>query len=166
MKNLTMKTTAFLVALIMMGATFTGCKSGPKDDAIKAAVENVILSNPNISSAAVMVEKGVATISGQVPDDATKADIDKAVAAIEGVKSVVNNIAVVPDTPSVAVAATDMLTNAVKDATKDFPTVSATVTDGVITLKGEIQKANLQKLMMALNALKPKKIDNTQLVIK
>lgn len=166
MKNLTMKTTTFLVALIMMGATFIGCKSGPKDDAIKAAVENVILSNPNISGAAVMVEKGVASISGQVPDDATKADIDKAVAAVEGVKSVVNNIAVVPDTPSVAVAATDMLTNAVKDATKDFPTVAATVADGVITLKGEIQKANLQKLMMALNALKPKKIDNTQLVIK
>lgn len=166
MKNLTMKTTAFLVALVMMAAAFTGCKSEPKDAAVKASVETVLLANPHIAGASVMVEKGVATLSGQVPDDATKADIDKTVASIPGVKSVVNNIAVVADTPSVAAAETDVLTNAVKDATKDFPTVTATVNDGVITLKGEIQKTNLQKLMMALNALKPKKIDNSQLVIK
>ncbi|WP_448634829.1 BON domain-containing protein [Pedobacter panaciterrae] len=166
MKNLTMKTTALLVALVIMGTTFTSCKSGPKDDAVKAAVETALLSNPRIAEAAVTVEKGVATISGQVPDDATKADVDKTVAGVAGVKSVVNNLTVVPETPSVPVAATDVLTNAVKDATKDFPTVTATVNDGVVTLKGEIQKANLQKLMMALNALKPKKVDNSQLVIK
>ncbi|ATP55843.1 transport-associated protein [Pedobacter ginsengisoli] len=166
MKNLTMKTTAFLVALVFMATTFSGCKSGPKDDAIKAAVETALLSNPHISEAAVTVEKGVATVSGQVPDETIKAEIDKTVAKVEGVKSVVNNLIVVPDTPSVPVAATDVLTNAVKDATKDFPTVTATVNDGLITLKGEIEKANLQKLMMALNALKPKKIDNSQLTIK
>jgi len=166
MKNLTMKTTAFLVALVFMATAFSGCKSGPKDDAIKAAVETALLSNPNISEAAVTVEKGIATVSGQVPDETIKAEIDKTVAKVEGVKSVVNNLIVVPDTPSVPVAATDFLTNAVKDATKDFPTVTATVNDGLITLKGEIEKANLQKLMIALNALKPKKIDNSQLTIK
>ncbi len=161
-----MKTTGFLIALVIMAATLTSCKSGPKDEVVKAAIETALLSNSHISDAVVTVEKGVATVSGQVPDDATKADIDKTIAGISGVKSVVNNLTVVPETQNVPVAATDVLTNAVKDATKDYPTVIATVNDGVITLKGEIQKTNLQKLMMALNALKPKKVDNSQLVIK
>jgi hypothetical protein len=50
--------------------------------------------------------------------------------------------------------------SAVRDATKDYPTVVATVADGVITLTGEISKASLPKLMMTLNSLKPKKIEN------
>jgi hypothetical protein len=39
------------------------------------------------------------------------------------------------------------------------------VADGVITLTGEISKASLPKLMMSLNALQPRKIDN-KLTIK
>ena len=63
------------------------------------------------------------------------------------------------------VAADDPLTKGVADATKDFPGVKAEVKDGVITLTGEIKRAGMQKLMMGLNTLKPKKIDN-KLTIK
>ena len=37
--------------------------------------------------------------------------------------------------------------------------------DGVVTLTGDIKRAELQKLMMTLHTLKPKKIDN-KLTIK
>ncbi len=46
------------------------------------------------------------------------------------------------------------------DATKDHPTVKASVNNGVITLTGEIKRDQLAKLMMTLNTLKPKKIEN------
>ena len=59
----------------------------------------------------------------------------------------------------------DALTTGVEDATKDHPTVKASVNDGVVTLTGEIKRAQLEKLMMTLNTLKPKKIEN-QLTIK
>lgn len=148
-----------------MTATLTGCKSKPKDADLKAAIETLLQTKPTALGTSVTVEKGVATLSGDVPDEAAKDDLEKSTASIVGVKSVVNNLSITPTAP-VSISMDDPLTAAVKDATKDFPTVSSTVSDGVITLKGEIQKANLQKLMMALQALKPKKVDNTQLVIK
>jgi hypothetical protein len=53
----------------------------------------------------------------------------------------------------------------VDNVVKDYAGVTATINDGIVTLTGEIKKADLQKLMMALNSLKPKKVDN-KLVIK
>lgn len=86
---------------------------------------------------------------------------------IKGVKSVVNNATIAPPAPAapVEIAADDPLTKAVADATKDFAGVSATVKDGVVTLTGEIKKTDLPKLMQAIMASKPKKVDN-QLVVK
>lgn len=165
MKKTMNKTMAVLMVFAIMAAALTGCKSKPKDADVKAAIETALQANPAASGTTVTVDKGVATLSGQVANEAAKEELGKAAAGIMGVKSVVNNLTVAAPAP-VAITADDPLTAMVKDATKDFPTVTATVSEGVITLKGEIQKANLQKLMMALQALKPKKVDNTQLVIK
>ena len=68
-------------------------------------------------------------------------------------------------TTPVEIAPDDSLKNGVRDATKDYPQVNATVSDGEITLTGNITREKLPKLMMALNSLHPKKINNN-LVIK
>lgn len=60
----------------------------------------------------------------------------------------------------VPIATDDTLTTNVKDATKDYPGVTATVNNGEITLTGEITRAKLPKLMMSLNSMHPKKINN------
>lgn len=65
----------------------------------------------------------------------------------------------------VEVAPDNDLTTGIKAATKDFPGVKADVNNGEITLTGQIQRSKLPNLMMALNSLKPKKINN-QLTIK
>ena len=168
MKNTMNRMIAALMVLTVMTAALTGCKSKPKDADLKAAIETALLANPSTSGAMVTVDKGVATLNGQVADEAGKQAADRAAATIPGVTSVVNNLTIAPApvTAPVVVAPDEALTAAVKDATKDFPTVTATVSNGVVTLKGEIEKANLQKLMMVLQALKPKKVDNSQLVIK
>lgn len=71
-----------------------------------------------------------------------------------------------PVTPApVEVASDDALTTGVKDATEDYPGVKADVNNGEITLTGEIQRSKLPDLMMSLNSLKPKKINN-QLTVK
>jgi len=70
-----------------------------------------------------------------------------------------------PTIPPVEIAPDDSLKNGVRDATKDYPQVNATVSDGEITLTGNITREKLPKLMMALNSLHPKKINNN-LVIK
>ena len=64
-------------------------------------------------------------------------------------------------TPAPVVISEDTsLNKGVTDATKDFPTVKASVNDGVITLTGEVEKPQLITLMQSLQSLRPKKIDN------
>ena len=65
-----------------------------------------------------------------------------------------------PTAAPVEVAQDDALTTNVKDATKDFPGVTATVSDGEITLTGNITRSKLPQLMQSLNSLHPKKINN------
>jgi hyperosmotically inducible periplasmic protein len=153
-----------LIGAVALISTSTGCKKKPKDADIKAAVEAALKADPSAASTMVAdVKEGVVTISGECKDDACKANCEKLVAAVKNVKSVVNNCTVMPP---VVINPDDILGKAVTDALASFPGVTGTVKEGAIILGGEIKKADLAKLMMALNALHPKKVDNTGLVKK
>jgi osmotically-inducible protein OsmY len=60
----------------------------------------------------------------------------------------------------VEVAGDDQLRQGVTDATKDYPGVSATVNNGVVTLTGTIEKDRLSNLMQSINSLQPKQVVN------
>ena len=113
----------------------------------------------------VGVNDGTATLTGEVKDAAIKSDAEAKAKDVKGVTAVVNNISITPSTPPVVITADDPLKISVDNTLRDYPGVTATINDGVVTLTGEIKKADLQKLMMALNSLKPKKVEN-KLVIK
>ncbi|HWJ92003.1 MAG TPA: hypothetical protein VNR87_12875 [Flavisolibacter sp.] len=64
-------------------------------------------------------------------------------------------------TPAPVDIATDTeLTNGVKDATKDYPTVTASVNNGEVTLEGSVKRDRLTNLMQSIQALHPKKVNN------
>lgn len=155
-----MLTAAALIATV----SFVSCK--PKDADVQKNVQE-----KEATGIMVEVKDGVATLTGEVADDAAKAKAEEIAKENKDVKSVVNNITIaapVATTPAVTtpvIAVDDVLTKGVMDATKDFSTVKAEVKDGIVWLNGELKKADLPKLMMALNALKPKKIEN-KLTIK
>ena len=158
-----MKLTKLLMAVaIVTTVSFVSCK--PKDADVQTSIETKIkATKPDLHNVTVDVKDGVATISGICNDEAQKADFEKLVGDEKGVKSVVNNCTVAsaaPATTPVTITADAPLAKSVTDATKDYPTVNAAVNNGVITLTGEIKKASLPKLMMALNGLHPKKVDN------
>ncbi len=155
-----MKITKLLMAVAIITTTgFLSCK--PKDADIKTAVEAKLSTKPDMTNTMVSVTDGVATISGECKDETCKADCEKMTSEVKGVKSVVNNLSVAPPPPPpVAMAVDDNLKTGVTDAIKDFSTVTADVTDGVVTLTGTIKKTDLPKVMMAISSLKPKKIDN------
>ena len=144
----------------------SSCKE--KDSKIQADVEQTLKENADMTGLSATVKDGVVTLTGECKNDASKSSIESAIGKIKGVKQVVNNCTVAP-TPTVAapvvITEDDALVKAVNDATKDYPGVKATVNGGVITLTGDIKKTDLQKLMMTLNGLKPKKIEN-KLTIK
>ena len=167
MKNKMANLLLLLTVTFSISVLLNSC--GVKDADIEKAVDEKISATPELSGISATVKDGVVTLSGEVKDDASKAMAETSVKGIKGVKSVVNNTSVAPPPPppsaAVEIAADDPLTKAVADATKDFTGVTATVKDGVVTLTGEIKKTDLPKLMQAIMASKPKKVEN-QLVIK
>ncbi len=76
-----------------------------------------------------------------------------------------NTVKKMPDT-TVIISADDSLKTTVADAIKDFPGVNAAVDQGVITLTGTITRDKLPKLMMSVNALHPKKVNNQLTIAK
>lgn len=148
------------VAALLLSASLLTFSCSPKDADVVADAQKVLPIEAKVD-----VKDGVATLTGEFKDDAAKKAAEEILAKVKGVKSVVNNATlvaapVVAPVQTVVNAADELLMKGVKDATKDFSTVKADVKDGIISLTGEIKKANLPKLMMVLNALKPKKIEN------
>ena len=148
-------------AIAILSATTVGCKKKAKDADVKAAIETTLAADPMAAGAMVDVKDGVATLTGECKDDMCKMHVAEVVGKMKDVKSVVNNltVAATPVVTAPVITADDALTTAVKDALTAFPGVSATVKDGIISVTGKIAKADRQKLMMVLQALKPKKVD-------
>lgn len=155
-----MKISKIMLSLLLMSAMFfMGC--GPKDADIKASVEEKLKANADMSTPmTVSVADGVVTLSGECKNEACKAECESLAKSVKGVKSVINNAVIATVQAPVEVSTDDALTTGVRDATKDHPTVTATVNAGVITLSGEIKRDQVSKLMQTLNTLNPVKIEN------
>lgn len=157
-------------SLLMVGivalfsVTMISCKKKATDASIKTAIEAVLKADPTFAGTMIDVKDGVASITGEFKDEMVKAACEKAVAAVKGVKSVVNNSTVAAAFTPPVIVADDPLSSAVNDALKAFPGVSATVKEGIISLTGKISKMDRQKLVMFLQSLKPKKLDLSGLI--
>jgi len=68
--------------------------------------------------------------------------------------------------PPVQIAPDTALQTGLRDATKDYPGVQATVTNGEVTLSGAVTRDRLPNLMAAVSSLHPKSINKQQLIIK
>ncbi len=66
---------------------------------------------------------------------------------------------------NVEISSDATLRSSVNDVVKAYDGVQADVKDGVVTLRGNIRQDELQTLIMKVQELKPKKVEN-QLVIK
>lgn len=147
------------VATLSFAIVLAAC--APKDADVKAAVDTAI---SDVSGVSVAVTNGVATMSGEFADEATRAATVAKIAAVKGVKSVADSSTIAP--PPVVISPDEALLTSVTAALSAFPTLTATVSDGVVTLNGEIKKSELPMAMQALSALNPKKIDNKATVKK
>ena len=158
-----MKLTKTLLA-VFLSASILFFSCSPKDSDVQSKITEKFAATPELSGASATVDKGVATLSGEVKDEAARTEAENAAKDVKGVKSVVNNTTVMAPPPPPAPAVSD-LSQGVTDATKDFPTVTAAVNGGEITLTGTLNRSDLPKLMQSLNSLNPTKINN-QLTLK
>ncbi|MDD3787259.1 MAG: BON domain-containing protein [Petrimonas sp.] len=148
--------------ILALGVSVSSCKKVSDADLQKNA-QTVLATMPDAAGVTVSVADQVATLTGTVKDDATKAYVESAVAGVEKIKSVVNNLEVVPPAPDYA-ALDAAINTGLTDALKDHPKVQATVQDGVITLTGEVKQSELETIMQKLSALNPVQIINNATV--
>lgn len=154
-----MKLSKVLMGVAVMATlAFVSCK--PKDADVKTAIEAVLKADPMMTGTTVDVKDGVATLSGECKDDACKAACEKAVAAVKGVKSVVNNCTIAPPPPPPPASITTTLDEAtmqkVKDGLKDLQGITLTFEGDKAVLAGEVTKDNRKKIMQMLMAAKVK----------
>ncbi len=147
---------------VMTGVSFSSCKSKPKDADIQTSVTDKIRARATSSSITASVNDGVVTLAGSCPDTDCKTTAEGAAKEVNGVKQVINNISVYQPAPQAPVEITDdaPLKSAVDDVIRDYKDVTATINNGVITLQGSIKRDDLQKLMVRLNGLNPRKVEN------
>ena len=165
MKPITGK--SFIASLFVVSTIFfTSCKSSQTDAEIKADIDKKTVDKVEMSKITASVANGVVTLTGECKDDECRRECAEEVKEIKGVKSVVNNIQIATAAAApIQVSGDDQLRTGVSNVLKSYSTVQGDVNDGVITLRGEIKRDDLQNLLIALNELKPRKVDN-QLAIK
>ncbi|PWV53674.1 BON domain-containing protein [Chitinophaga sp. S165] len=107
-----MKCRTFLMAgMMFLAVCLFACQ--PSDTNVQQSVNEKLTATPGVSAE---VKEGVVTLSGEVPDDASKMAAEDAVKGVSGVKAVTNNImvqAAVPPPPPPAATDTSMM----KDST-------------------------------------------------
>ena len=168
MKSINTSLRLFFTAASLFAITLVGCKGKPTDSEIQSSINEKIASNNEMKGLTASVNNGVVTLTGECPTEECRKDCADEIKNVKGVKNVENNIQVASATPApapVEVAADETLRTSVNDVVKNYKGVEADVKDGVVTLRGEIQRSKLQDLIVSLNELKPRKVEN-QLVIK
>ena len=156
-----LKSRVALLLLALLSFQMPSCK-GNRDADIQSAIASKTATDPDLSSVSATVVDGVVTLTGQCKDEDCRKNAEKAVKKIEGVKDVINNIMI---SSTVTVTPDKELREKAEKIVSNYKNVQAGVNGGIITLRGEVKKDKLQQLMMDLNDLHPKRIDN-QLVVK
>lgn len=157
-----------VVFCILLIGALSACSRGTDDATLTSKVKSkLVAQNPSLASAVnVETKDGVVTLSGAVDSDTTKSLAEQSAKTVAGVKSVVNNLTVEPQsslTAPPATSANDLaLKNAVETNLANYGVtgISATVDNGVVTLRGDIPRSKLQDAMKAANEAKPKRVVN------
>lgn len=153
-KYLTILTLAFALFLSACG----------KSDADLTKAANDKLTADKVTGVTVKVEKGVATLTGEVADAAVKSKAEASVKAVEGITSVVaTGLTTKPlPTPAPPVGDDKMLEGTINETIKKLGITGITVAvaGGEVTLTGDVKKDDLAKVMQAASATNPKKVNN------
>jgi len=142
----------YFTVLILAVALFMSACGKSDADLTKAATDK--LAADKVTDVKVVVNGGVATLTGEVADITIKSKAEASVKSVEGIKpAVVNNITTKP-LPAATPAATDpALTGKLNEAMKKAGVSGITieVINGKATIKGTVPAAKYGEVVRVIN---------------
>ena len=147
--------------ILLLGLGFVACKEEKKERDIAEAVGSTAhLIDKNITTE---VREGVVTMKGEVADETTKTAALNAVRHVEGVKSIESYITVKAGTTAPQKSETDVrLKTAIDSMLKlqNIPGVDISVSNGEVTLSGQVSRTQEVAIMKMAGDVKPSKLTN------
>jgi len=159
-----------LVLPFVAAILFLLVSCSPSDEQISQSVNKALTDNESLSPVSASVKDGVVTLNGEVESETLKTLAETSVSTVDGVKSVVNSVTVKPPGPTpqeLSKMADDALLQKVNAnfATYKVTGVTASVADSIVTLTGQVKRAQLQNAMKADMESGAAKVEN-KLTIK
>ena len=152
-----MKIKLLTITTVISALLLAGCWGKSDADLAKSAGEK-LKATTTTSGVTVEVKDGVATIKGEVADDAAKAAAEAA-AKVEGVKSVKNEVTVkAPPVKTSDSADKGKIEAALKK--KGFNDVTVDTTTSPATLRGSVPKGKMSEAIQAAQEAAGKPVKN------
>ncbi|WP_207496782.1 BON domain-containing protein [Aridibaculum aurantiacum] len=145
--------------IALLSFTLISCGGKVNDETLQQNVNEKIKADGGNQAINATVKDGVVTLSGTCRGENCAANIEKQIAAVEGVRSVDNQVQVDNSTDLT-------LRTSVHSVISKYQGVQADVAGGVVVLRGSIDRSQLQPLMNELQSLQPKQIDNQLAILQ
>jgi len=154
-----MKIKLFKVLMLALALLAVSCGKGDAD-LTKAATDK--LAAENIAGVSVVIKDGVATLTGEVADAAARSRAEAVVRSVDGVKSVTNSLTLKPLPVATPAAPDPALTGKITENLKNAgcTTATVTVTNGKVTVTGEVPAAKYQVCIQVIQQTGIIGIDN------
>src|SRR5580765_2583520 len=123
-----------------------------KSDADLTKAVNDKLAADKVTGVTVAVKDGVATLTGEVADITVKSKAETSAKSVEGIKNVTNNLTTKPLPVATPSAPDPALTGKINESLKKAgcSTATVTVTNGKVTVSGEVPAAKYAECVQAV----------------
>jgi osmotically-inducible protein OsmY len=151
-----------VISVVALAGVLLLTACGKSDSDLQKAASDKLTSD-NISGVTVAVKDGTATLTGEVKDVTVKTKAEADVKGVDGIKTVNNTLTLIPLAPAPTPNGNDkMMEGTINENLKkaNVTGVTVAVSNGEVTLTGEVAKADLAKAMQAASAVNPKKVNN------
>lgn len=137
----------FKFLTVLMLAVAVMASACGKSDADLATAVNDKLRTDGVTGVTATVNGGVATLTGEVADITVKTKAETSAKAVEGIKSVTNNVTTKPPPVATPAAADPALTGKINEDLKKAGCTgaNAAVVNGVVTVVGEVPNAKYRE---------------------
>ncbi len=142
----------FICSLLLL----CSCSQEQRDREIKADFTVKAKGDIDYAGIRFTVKDGIISIDGECPTQVAKSKVETKAKALYAVKEIISHIKIAP----VVIGTDHQLKQGVDSILGKYPGVEAIVKDSVVHLLGKAENKDEQKLLAAIQTLRPRQLQN------